>query len=271
MTEMSPLGFDDLQDLGPAALRAVFRTGRYDGPTTGFAPGKLQCNLVILPEASARSFVTYCERNPAPCPLVSVGETGNPNLEPLGQDIDVRTDLPAYHLHRQDGTRHRLLEITQLWQADTVAILLGCSLSFEKALVRAGIRLRHLERGGDIAAFRTNRETQAAGSFGGPLVVSMRAIAAKDVDRARAITSQFPHAHGAPLDVADPSDLGIDDVEQPDWGEPQDVQPNEVPMFWACGVTSHLALLNAQLPLAITHAPGSMLITDLPADGPPTV
>jgi uncharacterized protein YcsI (UPF0317 family) len=146
---MSPLGFDDLQDLGPAALRAVFRTGRYDGPTTGFAPGKLQCNLVILPEASARSFVTYCERNPAPCPLVSVGETGNPNLEPLGQDIDVRTDLPAYHLHRQDGTRHRLLEITQLWQADTVAILLGCSLSFEKALVRAGIRLRHLERGGD--------------------------------------------------------------------------------------------------------------------------
>jgi uncharacterized protein YcsI (UPF0317 family) len=100
---MSPLGFDDLQDLGPAALRAVFRTGRYDGPTTGFAPGKLQCNLVILPEASARSFVTYCERNPAPCPLVSVGETGNPNLEPLGQDIDVRTDLPAYHLHRQDS------------------------------------------------------------------------------------------------------------------------------------------------------------------------
>lgn len=270
MTNASRLGHEDLRGLSPAALRAVFRADRYDGPTTGLAPGKLQCNLVILPEASARTFVIFCERNPGPCPLICVGEAGNPSLDALGQDIDVRTDLPAYHLHREDGAKDHLSEITRLWQADSVAILLGCSLSFEEALIGAGIRLRHLERGGDIAAFRTNRQTRAAGSFGGPLVVSMRAIAAKDADRTRDITAQFPHAHGAPLEVADPSNLGIDDIEHPDWGEPQGIRPDEVPMFWACGVTSHMALLNARLPIAITHAPGSMLITDLPADRPPT-
>ena len=253
-----------------ADLRAHFRAGQYAGPTTGLAPGKLQCNLAILCETDARHFVAYCERNPAPCPLIYVGDVGNPMLDKLGGDIDVRTDLPAYHLHR-DGHTHAVPDVTGFWQPDSVAILLGCSLSFEEALVDSGIRLRHLERGGDIAAFRTNRTTDTVGPFGGPLVVSMRAIAAKDADRARRITAKYPHAHGAPLSVDDPSELGINDIESPDWGEPQDLQADEVAMFWACGVTSHSALLNARLSTAITHAPGAMLITDLPAGQPPQI
>lgn len=270
MAEIESKEHRHLKDRPASDLRVLFRAGQYAGATTGLAPGRLQCNLVVLPESDAQGFVTYCQRNPAPCPLIHVGEPGNPLLDKLGADIDVRTDLPAYHVHRDGNTGTAVSNIKQLWRADSVAVLLGCSLSFEEALVAAGIRLRHLERGGDIAAFRTNRQTQAAGAFGGPLVVSMRAIAAADADRTREITARFPHAHGAPLEIASPRDLGIDDVEHPDWGEPQAVQPDEVPMFWACGVTSHTALLNARLPIAITHAPGSMLITDLPADKPPT-
>lgn len=250
------------------SLRAHFRAGQYAGPTTGLAPGKLQCNLAILSETDAQHFALYCERNPAPCPLIYVSDAGTPMLDKLGSDIDVRTDLPAYHLHRNGRTR-TVSDIKRFWQPDSVAILLGCSLSFEEALVDSGIRLRHLERGGDIAAFRTNRATNAVGPFGGPLVVSMRAVAAKDADRTRHITEKYPHAHGAPLDVDDPRELGIRDIESPDWGEPQNLQADEVAMFWACGVTSHSALLRARLSMAITHAPGAMLITDLPADQPP--
>jgi len=271
MATTEELEHDQLEDCSAIDLRARFRKDRYAGPTTGLAPGKLQCNLVILPEASAESFIAYCKRNPTPCPLVYVGERGNPMLDKLGRGIDVRTDLPAYHIHRDGHTPTQVSDIAEFWQRDFVAILLGCSLSFEEALVNAGIRLRHLERGGDIAAFRTNRLTKPAGPFGGPLVVSMRAIATKDAERARRITAMFPHAHGAPLDVVDPGSLGIDEIERPDWGDPQDLQADEVPMFWACGVTSHSALLNARLPMAITHAPGAMLITDLPADQAPVV
>lgn len=256
-------------DLDPAALRRRFRADGDRGPTTGRAPGYLQCNLVILPHRDAQAFAAYCAANPAPCPLLYTGAPGNPMLDPLGADIDIRTDLPAYHLHRPGQAPEVVPDIRDQWRAESVALVLGCSLSFEAALVAAGIRLRHLERGGDIAAFRTATPTTPAGPFAGPLVVSMRAVAAADADRAAAITARFPHAHGAPLHVGDPGTLGIADVERPDWGEPPQLLPEEIAMFWACGVTSHLALVNAGLPLAITHAPGSMLITDLPADTPP--
>ncbi|MDA0369571.1 MAG: putative hydro-lyase [Proteobacteria bacterium] len=253
----------------PAALRSLFRAGRYTGATTGLAPGRLQCNLVVLPHRAAQAFAAYCAANPAPCPLLYMGAPGDPMLDALGADIDIRTDLPAYLVHRDGNSGPAVPDILDLWRADSVALLLGCSLSFEEALVAAGVRLRHLERGGDIAAFRTSIKTTPAPPFSGPLVVSMRAVAAADAGRAGAITTRFTHAHGAPLHTGDPAALGIADVERPDWGEPPTIQAGEVPMFWACGVTSHLALLNARLPLAITHAPGAMLITDLAADKPP--
>ncbi|MDA1311458.1 MAG: DUF1445 domain-containing protein, partial [Proteobacteria bacterium] len=158
-------------------------------------------------------------------------------LDPLGADIDIRTDLPAYHLHRPGQAPEAVPDIRGQWRADSVALVLGCSLSFEAALVAAGIRLRHLERGGDIAAFRTTTPTTPVGPFAGPLVVSMRAVAAADAARAAAITARFPHAHGAPVHVGDPAALGIANLEHPDWGEPPMLQAGEVPMFWACGVT----------------------------------
>ncbi len=253
----------------PAALRSLFRAGGYSGATTGLAPGRLQCNLVVLPQNVAQAFAAYCNANRAPCPLLYIGAPGDPMLNALGADIDVRTDLPAYLVHHDGNSGPAVPDILDQWRTDSVALLLGCSLSFEEALVAADVRLRHLERGGDIAAFRTNIKTTPAPPFSGPLVVSMRAVAAADAARAGAITARFTHAHGAPLHTGDPAALGIADVERPDWGEPPTIQADEVPMFWACGVTSHLALLNARLPLAITHAPGAMLITDLPADKPP--
>jgi len=259
----------DLANLAPAALRRAFRTGRYRGPTTGLAPGALQCNLVVLPGAAADAFVAYCTANPRPCPLIHAGSPGDPTLDALGADIDVRTDLPAYDLHRPGAPPETVTDIAAHWEPDSVAVLLGCSLTFEEALTAAGVRLRHLERGGDIAAFRTNRATQTTGPFAGDLVVSMRAIAREDIERTCAITAAFPHAHGAPVHVGDPAALGIADIERPDWGEPPGLQTGEVAAFWACGVTSHLAVVNAGLPLAITHSPGSMLITDLPANKPP--
>ncbi len=258
-------------DSPPAAWRAAFRAGTYTGPTTGLAPGHLQCNLVILPANAAEAFTAYCLANPRPCPLIYASAPGEPLLAPLGADIDVRTDLPAYDLHRQNEHTETVTDIVDQWTPDSVAILLGCSLTFEEALVAAGVRLRHLERGGDIAAFRTNRRTEPVAPFSGDLVVSMRAIARDDVDRACDITANFPYAHGAPIHVGDPSALGIPDVEAPDWGEAPGLRADEVAAFWACGVTSHLALLNAGLPLAITHSPGSMLIADLPADQPPNL
>lgn len=260
-----------LAALPPGELRALFRAGGHDGPTTGLAAGALQCNLVIVPATAADAFLAYCAANPAACPLFYAGAAGDPVPHPLGADIDIRTDLPAYDLHRPGRPSETVPDIMAHWRSNSVAILLGCSLTFERALVAAGIRLRHLERGGDIAAFRTDRATTPAGPFAGDLVVSMRAIARADIERTSEITARFPHAHGAPIHVGDPSVLGIADVENPDWGEAPGMQDGEVAAFWACGVTSHLALLNARLPLAITHHPGSMLITDLPADAaPPT-
>ena len=261
----------EFKGLAPAALRAAFRAGGYRGPTTGLAPGYLQCNLVILPAAAAGYFTDYCAANPRPCPLLFAGDPGDPTLHAMGAGIDVRTDLPAYDLHRAGRPSETVPDIADYWRDDSVALLLGCSLTFEEALVAAGVRLRHLERGGDIAAFRTDRTTTPAGPFAGDLVVSMRAIAEADVPRTHSITAAFPYAHGAPLHVGDPAVLGIVDVERPDWGEAPGLQPGETAAFWACGVTSHLALVNAGLPLAITHSPGAMLIADLPAnEAPPT-
>jgi uncharacterized protein YcsI (UPF0317 family) len=254
--------YDLVRALAPAAARAEIRSGRYRGHTAGLASGRLQTNLVILPAPYADNFHRFCLANPKPCPLVGMSENGEPMLLSLG-DIDTRTDVPAYHVYRDGVFAERVTEIGSLWQADFATFALGCSFTFERALIDEGIPLRHIDENKTVPMFRTNIETVASGPFGGGMVVSMRPVQRRRVEDAVTITSAFPHAHGAPMHHGDPAVIGISDVSTPDWGDAVAVADDEVPVFWACGVTPQNALALAKPGICITHAPGSMLITDV--------
>lgn len=244
-------------------VRLAARRSGFSGHTVGAAPAYVQGNVVIVPRDSAFDFLLYCQRNPKPCPLLAVGNPGDPALPPLGADLDIRTDVPRYRVWRDGELDGELTDITALWRDDFVSFVLGCSFSFEQALLAAGVPLRHVERGDNVAMFRTAIATNAAGAFRGPLVVTMRPLAPADAIRAVQITSRFPNVHGAPVHIGDPQAIGIDDLSAPDYGDPVDIRAGEIPVFWACGVTPQAALMAARLPLVITHAPGCMLVTDL--------
>lgn len=244
-------------------VRRAARSGLFDRHTGGAAPRYVQGNLVILPEAVAYEFLLYCQRNPKPCPLLAVGDAGDPHLPTLGADIDVRTDVPRYRVWRDGQLSDEPTDISALWRDDFVSFVLGCSFSFEQALIAAGLPLRHVESGDNVAMFRTSIPTAPAGAFSGPLVVTMRPFGAVDAIRAVQVTSRYPNVHGAPVHLGDPRQIGIADLGRPDYGDPVEVRAGEIPVFWACGVTPQAALLAARLPLAITHAPGYMLVTDL--------
>ncbi len=246
----------------PARLRARIRAGVITGPTSGLAPGFVQANLAILPGALAADFATYCARNPQPCPLLARTTPGDPLLSELGPGLDLRTDLPRYREYRDGSLVAEHDDIAALWRDDLVGFALGCSFSFEEALVAAGVRLRHFDEGRNVAMYRTTLATVPAEPFAGPMVVSMRPIAASDVARAVEITGRYPRVHGAPVHCGDPAALGIDDLARPDFGEAGEVRTGEVPCFWACGVTPQVAIEAARPDLCLTHAPGSMLITD---------
>lgn len=247
----------------PAQVRAAARAGAWTSHTSGLAERHVQGNLVILPQAQADEFLRYCQRNPKPCPLLAVGEPGDPTLPTLGADIDVRSDLPRYRVWRHGEAVDEPTDIGALWREDLVAFVLGCSFSFEQALLDEGLRLRHVDEGRNVAMYRTGIATEAAGPFGGPMVVTMRPLSASAAIRAVQITSRFPAVHGAPVHLGDPALIGIADLSRPDYGDAVDVLVDEIPVFWACGVTPQAALENARVPLAITHAPGCMLVTDL--------
>ncbi|HPH96235.1 MAG TPA: putative hydro-lyase [Anaerolineaceae bacterium] len=246
-----------------AEARLLIRSGGWRRPTAGLAPGHVQANLAILPQADALDFARFCFRNPRPCPVLDVTEPGSPHPSAaLAAGADLRTDLPRYRVYRGGELAAELDDLNALWQDDFVAFLLGCSFTFEQALIEGGIPVRHVECGCNVPMFRTNRACQPAGPFAGPLVVSMRPIPAALVPRAVTITARYPQVHGAPVHIGDPAALGIADVLRPDYGDAVPVQPGEVPVFWACGVTPQAVAQSARLPLMITHAPGHMLICD---------
>lgn len=247
----------------PAQVRAAARAGAWTSHTSGLAERHVQGNLVILPQAEADEFLRYCQRNPKPCPLLAVGEPGDPTLPTLGADIDIRSDVPRYRVWRHGELVDEPTDIGALWRDDFVAFVLGCSFSFEQALLDEGLRLRHVDEGRNVAMYRTGIATEPAGPFGGPLVVTMRPLSAAAAIRAVQITSRFPAVHGAPVHLGDPALIGIADLARPDYGDAVAVLDDEIPVFWACGVTPQAALANARVALAITHAPGCMLVTDL--------
>lgn len=244
-------------------MREAARSGALYGPTAGLAPGFVQGNLVILPAADADDFSRFCQLNPKPCPVLAVSDRGDHRVPALGDDIDLRTDLPRYRVWRGGELDGEVSDIRHLWRGDLVAFVLGCSFSFEDALMAAGIPLRHVESGTNVSMYRTNIACQPAGRFAGPLVVSMRPFTAADAIRAIEITSRCPAAHGAPVHLGDPSLIGIRDLSRPHYGDPVEINSNEIPVFWACGVTPQAAIAAARIPFAITHAPGCMLVTDI--------
>ncbi len=252
-------------------IRRRIRGGEIVGHTSGLAAGKLQCNLAILPEAYALDFLRFCQRNPKPCPLVGVGDTGNPALPTLGRNIDIRTDVPKYRVFRDGELSGEYTEIGDLWRDDLVTVALGCSFTFENALIRDGIPLRHVDQGSNVSMFRTDIDLQPAGPFAGKMVVTMRPIPADKIERAAEISARFPQAHGGPIAVGDPEAIGITDLGTPDYGDPIAIKDGEVPVFWACGVTPQNVLSAANLPICITHAPGHMLITDVAEDAETTI
>jgi uncharacterized protein YcsI (UPF0317 family) len=244
------------------ATRAAIRRGEFTGHTSGVARDQVQGNVVILPQAWATDFLRFCQSNRKPCPLLAVGEPGRPQLPMLGAEIDIRSDLPRYRVWRHGELVDEPTDIQALWRDDLVSFVIGCSFSFEQALMDAGLKLRHIEQGRNVAMYRSNIQTQAAGPFGGPMVVSMRPLKAADAIRAIQITSRFPEVHGAPVHLGDPALIGISDLSQPHYGDAVEVLPDDLPVFWACGVTPQAALARAKPEFCITHAPGAMLITD---------
>lgn len=246
-----------------AQLRREAREGRWTGHTTGIAKGHVQGNVVILPRDWAAEFLLFCQRNPKPCPVLAVGDAGNPALPTLGADIDLRTDVPRYRVWREGELVDEPTDIRALWRDDWVSFVLGCSFSFEEALVEAGLGVRHIDEGCNVPMFRTHMPTQAAGRFHGPLVVTMRPFRPADAIRAVQITSRYPAVHGAPVHIGFPGQIGIADLSRPDYGDAVTVRDDELPVFWACGVTPQAAIAQARPPLCITHAPGAMLVTDL--------
>jgi uncharacterized protein YcsI (UPF0317 family) len=266
-TPHSSLQFAQLATATPAHIRTACRSGAFSGHTSGLAVRHVQGNLVLLPKTHAADFLSYCQRNPKPCPLLAVGEPGDVALPSLGAGIDISRDLPRYRVWRSGVCVDEPLDVATLWaaaeQGPWVAFVLGCSFSFEQALMDEGIALRHVTQGRNVAMYRTHITTQSAGPFSGPLVVTMRPLKAADAIRAVQITSRYPAVHGAPVHIGDPALIGISDLARPDYGDAVQVLPDELPVFWACGVTPQAALVQAQLPLAITHAPGAMLVTDL--------
>lgn len=245
------------------AQRLEIRSGAWTGPTAERAPGNVQANLVILPKELADDFHRFALANPRPCPLLDVADPGETSFPALGADIDICTDLPKYRVWRYGALTEEPTDIRSLWRDDLVSFAIGCSFSFEAALIAAGIELRHITLGRNVSMYRTTRPCVPAGVFRGPLVVSMRPMTPDDARRAERITARFPLVHGAPMQIGAPEELGITDLNAPDYGDPVPIRPGEVPVFWACGVTPQAAIAAARPAFCITHAPGCMLVTDL--------
>jgi uncharacterized protein YcsI (UPF0317 family) len=246
-----------------AAVRRAIRAGRITGQTAGLAPGFVQGNLAILPHALAADFLRFCQLNPKPCPIIGLAEPGSPHVPTLGVDLDLRTDLTGYRVWKNGTCVDEPSNITSWWRDDLVAFVIGCSFSFEEALIEDGIPLRHVACGTNVAMYRTTIQTKPAGPFCGPLVVSMRPLKPADAIRAIQITSRFPAVHGAPVHIGKSEAIGIADLSKPDYGDPVEIREDELPVFWACGVTPQAVIAAVKPAFAITHAPGCMLVTDL--------
>jgi uncharacterized protein YcsI (UPF0317 family) len=260
---VTPLRRDDTA--GPhsgLAARMAIRSGKLRGSTSGLAPGFVQGNLAILPERLAADFMRFCQLNPKPCPLIGSSAPGDPRLPVLGEDLDIRTDIPRYRVWKNGELIAEPDDVREFWRDDLVSFVIGCSFSFEEALMADGIEMRHIALNRTVPMFRTSVATAAAGPFHGPMVVSMRPMTPANAIRAVQITTRFPAVHGAPVHIGRPELIGIKDIMKPDYGDAVPLGDDEIPVFWACGVTPQSVIATMKPEFCITHYPGSMLVTD---------
>jgi uncharacterized protein YcsI (UPF0317 family) len=249
-------------DANPGELREAIRRGEFSGPTGGLASGFTQANLVALPEADAFDFLRFCVRNPKPCPLLEVTDPGSAEPAQTAPGADLRTDVPRYRVWRDGELAGEPTDAREHWREDLVAFLIGCSFTFERALLADGLPVRHVEQGVNVPMYRTSLPCTPAGRFAGPLVVSMRPMRPDQAIRATQITSRYGPVHGAPVHVGEPAAIGIADLDRPDYGDAVEVRDGELPVFWACGVTPQAVAVASRPGLMITHAPGHMFVTD---------
>lgn len=246
-------------------IRQAIRQGKITGSTSGMGKGLVQANLVILPKQYSHDFLQFCQLNPKPCPLVGMSQQpGQIILDSLGSDVDIRRDIPSYKIFKQGELVSEVNHIEDHWRDDLVSFLLGCSFSFEEALVADGLEIRNITEQVNVPMFDTNIKCQSAGVFSGNMVVSMRPMKPADAIRAIQICSRFPQVHGAPVHFGAPEQIGIANINAPEYGDAVTIKPGEVPVFWACGVTPQMAITQAKPDFCITHSPGCMLVTDIP-------
>lgn len=249
-------------NMSPAEVRSLIRAGKIDFPTAGMCRGYAQANLVILPPEYAADFKEYARKNPFPCPILEMIE-GTPETHDMGEGGNIVTDIPEYFIYRNGKFSERVKDASAFWQDGFVGFLIGCSFSFEEALMKAGIEVRHIAMGCNVPMYKTNIMTEKAGPFEGPMVCSMRPMTPENAKLAYEITEKYPNVHGAPVHIGDPAEVGVADINKPDYGDPVEIRPGEVPVFWPCGVTPQAAIENANPPIVITHSPGHMFITDV--------
>lgn len=249
-------------DKTPAEVRTLIRRGVIDFPTAGMCRGYAQANLVILPPEYAADFEEFTKKNPFPCPVLEIIR-GTPETHDMGEGGNIVTDIPRYRVYENGVFTKELTDASEYWKDGYVGFLIGCSFSFEEALMEAEIEVRHIAQGRNVPMYKTNIPTVKAGPFEGPMVCSMRPMTPENAKKAYEITVKMPNVHGAPVHMGDASEIGIADIMDPDYGDAVDIYAGEIPVFWPCGVTPQAAVENAKPPIVITHAPGHMFITDI--------
>lgn len=253
----------DYSNAAPSTVRQLIREGKISGQTSGMCDGYAQANLMILPKENAYDFLLFTQRNPQSCPILEVGDVGSRLIKKTADGADVATDLPKYRVWKHGELAGEYTDISKFWQDDFVYFLIGCSFSFEGELLSADVPVRHIEEGRNVPMYLTNIENEKAGIFGGNLVVSMRPMTTEKAIKAIGVTSLMPKVHGAPIHFGSPEKIGIKDINKPDFGQSVTIKEGEIPVFWCCGVTPQSAVMSAKPPIAISHAPGHMFITDV--------
>ncbi len=250
-------------DLSPAVVRGMIRQGKIDWNTSGMCAGYAQANLVVLPKALAYDFLLFTQRNPKSCPVLEVTDPGSRSLKRIARDADIARDIPKYRVYEKGVMTGEYTDVSHLWREDFVSFLIGCSFSFESALLEAGVPVRHIEEGRNVPMYKTNIDCEPAGIFSGKMVVSMRPIPFHQVVKATTVTASMPRVHGSPIHIGDPEAIGITDINKPDFGDSVTINKGEIPVFWCCGVTPQSVIMNSKPDIVITHSPGHMFITDI--------
>lgn len=254
---------DDIKSKTPEEIRECIRKEKWIGPTTGIALGFVQANLVIIPEKLALEFIIFCQRNHSACPILEITEPGIASLNYLAKNVDIRTDLPKYRVYKKGVLMDEPLNIIDYWRSDFVSIFIGCSLSFEKALTDSNIPLRHLECKKNGAIYISSIKCNPTGMFRGNMAVSLRPIPRHQLIRTIQITSRFYNAHGAPVHIGDPDLIGIKNLDEVYYGDPPIFKENDVPVFWACGVTPQVVASESKPEIMITHSPTHLFVSDI--------